>query len=74
MKAVIKEKEPPENYPWIGTATDDSGERMIVAFSEPKTGVFIGGESTAWPLFFYCSTWIEKDFTPFTGSITLSND
>jgi hypothetical protein len=74
MKAVINEKETPVKYPWIGEAPDDDGKTMITLFVNPNEGYFIGGESTAWPYMHYLKHWVEKNFTPFTGTITLSND
>jgi len=74
MKAVINEKETPvkeREYPWIGEATDSPG--FIVAFwSEESATCLIDrddykkGES-------YPSR-KSNLFTPFTGTITLSND
>ena len=74
MKAVINEKETPVKYPWIGTALDDKGKMMVTLFTNFKEGYFIGGESTAWPFMYFSKHWVQEDFTPFTGSITLSND
>ena len=74
MKAVINEKETPVKYPWIGKANDC--DNFIVAFWDEKRataltdsgGFIVGMDYSA------NSTYRIKDFTPITGSITLSND
>ena len=71
MKAVINEKETPKQpeYPMLMKA--ESG--MIVLMKEDKSGVVIAN-----PVLIhmgqYVHDWPMHKFTPFTGSITLSND
>ena len=74
MKAVINEKETPvKSYPWIGKWNGE--EKLIVLFYAPESGIVIETTSPHWRRVgenYY--SWSEDQFTPFTGSITLSND
>ena len=69
MKAVINEKETPKQpeYPMLMKAT---GSGRIVLFTSPTIGMVIHGEDTG----IFHEKWATDAFTPFTGSITLSND
>ena len=74
MKAVINEKETPVKYPWIGESKDSPG--FIVAFwsidratALTSSGDYVVGSDYSENL----RRFINK-FTPFTGTITLSND
>ena len=75
MKAVINEKETPKQpeYPMLMKAT---GSGRIVLFTSYKTGVVVQtNEEAYWPLGQFSTRWAEDGcFTPFQGSITLSND
>ena len=75
MKAVINEKETAKRaYPWIGILKDEDGY-SIVYFTEPNCGACLKSEGHETnPAGEYCEKWVEERFTPFTGSITLSND
>jgi len=70
MKAVINEKETPVKYPMLKIS--DSGS--IVFFTKASCGVLFKKGDTTTQEFSYSEEWIESKFTPFTGSITLSND
>jgi hypothetical protein len=79
MKAVINEKETPvekRKYPYLGKADKKVEEQFVVLFTSYKTGVVVQtNDKTYWPLGHTDIRWAEYDcFTPFTGSITLSND
>ena len=79
MKAVINEKETPveeSKYPYLGKADKQVEKQFIVLFTSYKTGVVVQTDKEAyWPLGQFDTHWAEDDcFTPFTGSITLSND
>jgi len=73
MKAVINEKETPirPNFPWIGQG-ENSKSLVVVFWDEQRatcltsSGDYSFGE-------FYPAQMMDR-FTPFTGSITLSND
>lgn len=71
MKAVINEKETPvkPKYPYLGKQSS-----YLVAFTSRDTGVLVSGKNEAVKLYTESEEWEEDDFTPFTGSITLSND
>ena len=77
MKAVINEKETPvqeRKYPWIGKV-EIRGRVTIIMFvtdikgvclsTDPGSNNYVGEIGTEWNI---------NLFTPFTGSITLSND
>jgi hypothetical protein len=77
MKAVINEKETlvkEKEYPWIGKFINTEGKAIIVGFKSHRNGTVIYSNSNVWNVFETCSIWDETNFTPFTGSITLSND
>ena len=77
MKAVINEKETPvkeKEYPWIGKFINTEGKAIVVGFKSPRNGTIIYSKSNDWNVFETSSIWDETNFTPFTGSITLSND
>jgi len=79
MKAVINEKETPvvkSKYPYLGQTTNCHGNKCVVLFTGIDTGFVVYSEDfTVWPIGDNCSAWAEQHlFTPFTGSITLSND
>jgi len=77
MKAVINEKEPPvleKQYPWIGKFINSEGKVIVVGFKSPRNGSVIYSDSKFWTVFENGNNWEEPTFTPFTGSITLSND
>jgi hypothetical protein len=74
-KAVKKDKKPP-TYPYIGrffkTRTDEYNRdaEHIVLFCAATTGTVL--QSSNIPLGYYSSSWTEKDFEPFYGTITLT--
>jgi len=74
MKAVINEKETPvkPKYPYLGNFKSKGCDYIVYFINEGEgvvvwddNGVREGKISTEF---------IEEQFTPFTGSITLSND
>jgi len=73
MKAVINEKETPvkPKYPYLGKFVSDVCE-YIVLFSRENTGVVVFNKHS--DEYSFSSDFAEELFTPFTGSITLSND
>jgi hypothetical protein len=73
MKAVINEKETPvkDTYPCLKVSKNTGN---IVLFIASKTGVVVSVVNDFWELGEYSDGLAENDFTPFTGSITLSND
>jgi len=75
MKAVINEKETPvkQSHPWIGKW--NGTEKLIVLFYAYESGIVIETTSPDWRrVGENYNNWSEDQFTPFTGSITLSND
>ena len=75
MKAVINEKETPKEaeYPKL-MISQYTGN--VVLFNTDTTGVaiFLGDNNLSWVLGSYQQCLDPSAFTPFTGSITLSND
>ena len=77
MKAVINEKGTPvkPKYPYIGKFTHPNEETCIVIFSgEDRGTVLYSSSDRLWSICEFRNNWGEHSFTPFTGSITLSND
>jgi hypothetical protein len=81
MKAVVKEKvlepiKPKSKYPYLGTSTNNSGEVNVVLFTSRYTGTVVFTTNTRfWKIGDSAGCWAEDiAFTPFTGTIELSND
>ena len=77
MKAVINEKETPVKYPWIGICYGDDGNKFfykVVLFSAYKSGICLQTNKTGDRVGEFSCNWAIGGFTPFTGTITLSND
>ena len=76
MKAVIQEKETKSKYPYLAQSTNCCGKKNVVLFKSKESGTVVYSEDlNLWPLGDFVTSWGEEDaFTPFTGSITLSND
>lgn len=73
MKAVINDKGTPVKYPWIGIRKDKE-DYTVVLFISKYTGTCIASDNPMRELWEYDTEWNEENFTPFTGTITLSND
>ena len=71
MKAVINEKETPVKYPCLMIASKTTN--IIVLMNKYGVGVVVGNENSLY-LGFMKDDWNMEVFTPFTGSITISND
>lgn len=75
MKSEIIEAAPvPEKskYPYLGKVDKESG--VIVLFTSEKTGTIVFKGTHIFDIGFTCSDWVEESFTPFTGTVQLSND
>ena len=73
MKAVINEKETKSRYPYLGILESDRS--VLVLFSGDSKGTVLASSNDDWNnIGEYYERWAEYKFTPFTGSITLSND
>jgi hypothetical protein len=44
---------------------------MVVLFTEPKAGVFLGGGTGYTNFAYYTDEWCENEFEPFHGEITI---
>jgi hypothetical protein len=73
MKVEIKEKEVKTSieYPYLGIYEDKS---FIVFFISEKTGYVLWRNLYGRNVGDFSSVWVENNFTPFNGTITLSND
>ncbi len=72
-KVEVNQKavEPKSEYPCLKVSQDGS----IVLFKSHKVGVVVWSiDVRATPIGYYSDNWFESTFTPFTGTITLSND
>lgn len=69
-KTPVEQK---SKYPYIGISKDDS-DYTIVYFTSPETGVCLATDCYGDKVGENSGDWSESLFTPFTGSITLSND
>ena len=69
MKAVINEKETQKlpEYPKLMIAV---GSRRVVLFTSPTVGTVVSSDD----LGMFNKNWAADMFTPFAGTITLSND
>ena len=72
MKSVVKEKqaENKAEYPCLKISTNET----VVLFTSKGTGTLIHNPNGTWPIGYYSRNWIEVEFTPFSGTIELSND
>lgn len=69
MKVEVYEKPaaPKIEYPCLMRS-----ESTIVLFTDAGIGAVV--KSDYWPVGSHCGDWSPTAFTPFTGSVTLSND
>ena len=73
MKAVINEKETQVKTKYPCLKKWNGSDIQVVQFTSENTGTLVY-ESNGKDLGFYSTEWSEEHYTPFTGSITLSND
>jgi hypothetical protein len=72
MKSEIKHEIKTIVYPHLGIY--EKGQPFIVLFSSEDTGQVVWSDNTERPLGYYACDWAEWSFSPFSGSITLSNN
>lgn len=76
MKAIVNEKpeqDKEQEYPYIGVCMQ-SGIPEYVLFANPKCGTTLNlNKYKQWNVGYYCETWREEWFIPFTGEIVMSN-
>lgn len=58
-------------YPCLKYLGDTEDERFVVLFTEPDTGVVVA--ASKYRKLGEQDDWDENDFTPFHGTVTLSN-
>lgn len=72
---LIDNKEEKEiKYPCLMTATNDDAEKIVVLFTNKKFGTVVYSERKIHPIGFYTETWVMSKFTPFDGTVELSNN
>ena len=70
MKVQVNEKEQKPKYPYLGKM---KSENVIVFFIDKSKGLVVN-DNDFYHVGNFLSIWEEKEFEPFKGSITLSND
>ena len=74
MKSVIKNGESTTNsYPCLKEATSENG-KIVVLFSEPCKGTIVWSDRKNQTVGAFSSSWAERFFDAFNGTIELSND
>ena len=73
MKSVIKTKKEEIKYPCLMTADGDFGA-IVVLFHDECCGTVVYSEREFQPIGYYSKAWIMSGFTPFDGTIQLSNN
>lgn len=68
MKSVKTDKLDDVVYPCL---MERKGE-LVVLFYEKKCGVVVSSNDF-YPVGYHLNNWITPDFTPYTGTVTLSN-
>lgn len=70
MKIEIIEKKKERQYPFIGIGK----QGYIVLFISYCEGIVLNNTNSEYRIGEYSTSWNMDFFTPFTGTITLSND
>ena len=71
IEVTIKKANALPTYPYLGIRKDVG---LIVLFIKAESGVCLNKGTTGSTDGEYCTTWAERLFTPFNGTVTLSND
>lgn len=75
MKSTITvEPIVPPRYPYLGILKDGGDVSIVVLFTKPSSGTIVSTNNEAYyPLGYTPLDWEESDFSPFHGSVVLSN-
>lgn len=75
MKSVIKENktEQVDRYPKLMRYENWDGD-FVVFFTEQRKGVIVYAKNCIWEIGYESNSWSEAAFTPFSGTIELSNN
>lgn len=74
MKSVIKNGESATiNYPCLMTAHSSSGSKVVL-FTNKHSGTVVYSLGKQQPIGYYSEAWEMSGFTPFDGTIELSNN
>ena len=69
VKIIEKTYKPKSEYPCIKICSDLD----IVLFTAPYKGTILKSISNAWKLGTYLEDWVEEQFKPFYGDITITS-
>ena len=70
MKSEIIEAKPKCKYPYLGIDQKTGG---VILFTKRDTGMVVRQDED-FPIGEYDTNWDESSFTPFAGTVQLSND
>ena len=70
---LVNKKEKEIKYPCLMTADGDS-EAIVVLFTDKYVGTVVYSERKEQPIGYYTKAWAMSGFTPFDGTIELSNN
>lgn len=75
MKSVIKTNDLKGEieYPCLMTVDNSSGA-IVVLFTKKHCGTVVYSERKEQPIGYSSEDWVISDFTPFNGTIQLTND
>ena len=75
MKSVIKTNDlvGKRKYPILMTAENQRG-KIVVLFTDNNFGTVVYSERERQPVGYYSEAWAMAGFTPFNGTIELSNN
>jgi len=74
MIVELKDEMPAERYPMLMISIGDK-PGQVVLFTDDCCGVcLVVGSTTDWSVGEWHTGWDMKRFTPFNGTVTLSND
>lgn len=84
MKTTVTKGASNRTYPYLATPDENINgvEKHVVMFTAPKTGVVVHsdisvrrvGDTSVRRVGDTRVDWYEESFTPYTGTVTLSND
>lgn len=61
-------------YPCLMAATNSEAGKVVVLFKDYRSGVVVHSERELQPLGYHSEAWVMSGFSPFDGTIELSNN
>lgn len=74
MKVTIQEKGASDSYPCLKRFVREDKRYHIVLFSGPRKGTVVSSNHPDIKVGTHSTAWAESAFTPFCGSITLTEE